>query len=270
MPPSLSSRIEAAWQSLWSHSSPYHLTKAIGSGSRVKHTWFPRMRRLTFKRTGPVVLLNQEPWGSVDVDLYDNELSQLETITGQDFQFDEGTGQFTATVRFGELKHSGKYRLRRGIASGSAFKTAFASLRGSAVPAPGDDANIALANNYQDQLSGSDSGRFMLSTYYQHNDAYAQIYENTRFTHYWQTMQTNGKTTAVFAQQTSAAAQTPNGPQVNGDPDYNTHALAMNTLVVATCNAQQNTEAATAAGTFQTNTQPHMGAADGQLSDGHG
>lgn len=258
MPRSLASRVESAWNLLWSSSSPFLLSRAMGSGSRVRHTWFRRMRPLRFKRTGPVVLLNQEPWGSVDIDLYDNEISRLDSISGQEFTFDESSGAFTAVVRFGELRYGGKYRLRRGAASGSAFKTAFASLKGSGQFQAGDDANIALAKSYQDQLSNSDSGRFMLSTYYQYNDAYAEIYNNSKFLYQWQNRQTNGKTTATFAAQTSNAAQNPSGPPVNGDPDYNTHSLAMNILVVATCNAQKNADAATAAGTFQNNAQPPM------------
>ncbi len=256
MPRSLASRVESAWSHLWRSSNPFHLSTAQKSGSRVGHTWFPRMRPLAFRRTGPVVLLNQEPWGSVDIDLYDNELSQLESIIGQDFTFDEATGQFSATVRFGQLKYAGKYRLRRGVASGSAFKSAFTSLRSSNELAAGDDQNITLAKAYQNNLSTSESGRFMLSTYYQHNDEYAQIYQNSKYLYQWQNRQTNGKTTATFAAQTADAAQNPSGPPVNGDPDYNPHAIAMNLLVVATCNAQQNQAAALAAGNFQTNAAP--------------
>lgn len=254
--PSLSSRVEAAWTRLWSAASPFHLPTALRSGSRVGHTWFRPLAPLTFRRTGPVVLLNQEPWGSVDVDLFDNELSQIETLTGHDFTLDEATGAFSATVRFSELKYAGKYRLRRGVASGSAFKAAFTSLKGDGTFRAGDDQNLTLARNYQNNLSTSESGRYMLSTYYQFNDAYAQIYDNSKFLYQWQNYQTNGKTTATFAAQTANAAQNPSGPPVNGDPDYNPHSLRMNLLVVATCNAQQNADAATAAGTFQNQSTP--------------
>ncbi|HUR80972.1 MAG TPA: hypothetical protein VM733_09410 [Thermoanaerobaculia bacterium] len=217
---------------------------------------------LTFKPTGPVVLLNHEPWGSVDVNLYENEVQNLDTITGDDFTFDEATGAFTGTIRFPELKYSGKYTLRRGRASASAMRTAFESLRSDAGASgePGDDSNIAAAKAYQNQLTTSDSGRFMLSTYYQYNDAYSQCYQNSKYVARWQNYQTNGKTTAVFAKQTAGAANNPGGPPVNGDPDYNPHAFFMNTLVVATCNAQQNADAANAASEFQSNSGPTVSA----------
>lgn len=258
MASSFGARVDAAWRSLWSHSSPYLLSKAMGSGSRAGRARFRRVRPLTFKPTGPVVLLNHEPWGSVDVNLYDNELSQIDSIVGDAFTFDEATGQFSGTVRFTELKCAGKYTLRRGEASGSALKTAFASIRPEASGAPGDDSNIAAAKSYQQQLSGSDSGRYMLSAYYQYNDAYVQIYQNKKYLFQWQNFQTNGKTTKVFAGQTATAANNPTGPAVNGDPDYNPHSIAMNLLVVATCNAQGNTDAANAASNFQATTKQPM------------
>lgn len=254
MPSSLGSRVGAAWRSLWQDNHPFPQAKVSGDPSARSR--FRRMPRLTFKPTGPVVLLNHEPWGSVDVNLYDNEVTQLSAITGDDFTFDEATGAFTGTIRFPELRYAGKYTLRRGHASASAMRTAFESLRPEASGEPGDDSNIAAAKAYQNQLSGSDSGRFMLSTYYQYNDAYAKCYQNTNYVHYWQKYPTNGKTTAVFAQQTAAAANNPGGPAVNGDPDYDVHSLFMKSLVVATCNSQGNQDAATAASKFQTASAP--------------
>lgn len=266
MPRSLASRAESAWNKLWSSEGPHHVAQAMKSGTRAGHTWFRPIAPATFRRTGPVVLLNQEPWGSVDLDLHDNEISQLDSLIGNDFAFDPSTGQFSATVRFDQLKYTGKYTLRRGQATGSAFRHAMTSLRATPAvgaandavleaPPPGDDQNITLAEQYQQQLTTTDSGRFMLSTYYANNDAYAQIYQNSVFVRNWRTHQTNGKTTSVFASQTSTAAVNPGGPAVNGDPDYDVHALAMQILVVATCNAQGNQDAATAASTFQSNTQ---------------
>jgi hypothetical protein len=258
MPPSLGSRVAAAWRSLWQDTNPFLSAKVPGSPSARGR--FRRMPRLTFKPTGPVVLLNHEPWGSVDVNLYDNEVTQLSSVTGDGFTFDEATGAFTGTIRFPELKYSGKYTLRRGRASASAMRTAFESIRPEASGEPGDDSNIAAAKAYQNQLTASDSGRFMLSTYYQYNDAYSKCYENGNYVHYWQKYPTQGKTTAAYAQQTAAAANNPGGPAVNADPGYNPHAFFMNTLVVATCNAQGNQDAATAASQFQDSSKPTVSA----------
>jgi hypothetical protein len=262
MASALGTRVAAAWRSLWQDTNPFLSAKVAGHPSARGR--FRRLPRLTFKATGPVVLLNHEPWGSVDVNLYDNEVTRLDTITGEEFSFDEATGSFTGTIRFSELKYSGKYQLRRGRASASAMRTAFESLKSDATVEasgdPGDDSNIAAAKAYQNQLSTSDSGRFMLSTYYQYNDPYSSVYQNSKYLRAWQTYQTNGKNTAYFAKQTAGAANNPSGPPVNGDPDYNPHAFFMNTLVVATCNAQGNTDAASAAGQFQNSSQPTISA----------
>lgn len=259
MPSSLGARVDVAWRSLWADASPYLMARAMG-GSRAGRARFRRVRPLTFKPTGPVVLLNHEPWGSVDVNLYDNELSQLESITGDSFTFDEATGEFSGTIRFSELKYAGKYTLRRGEASGSALKTAFAEMRPMASGVPGDDSNVAAAKAYQNQLSGSDSGRFMLSTYYQHNDAYSNIFTNRPFANAWRTHTTGGsnKNTAYFAAQTANAANQPDGPAVNGDPDYNSHSVAMQVLVATTCTAQGNADAGTASTQFYGYTQAPM------------
>jgi hypothetical protein len=255
MPKPLGRRVASGWTALWSGADECDLPKAMKQGKRIGHAWFRPAAPVTFRPTGPVVLLNQDPWGAVDIDLHDNEISQLESMSGHDFTYDEATGTFTAKVRFGELKYAGNYTLRRGSASGSAFKNAMSFL---SVGAPEDDQNIALAKDYQGQLSGSDSGRFMLSTYYAHNDAYAKIYENSIFLDAWQTQETNGKTTAAYAQQTSASAQNPTGTPVNQDPGYNPHALSMQILTVATCKAQKNQDAAAAAAAFKKNTDPQM------------
>lgn len=260
MPSPLGTRVSAAWRSLWQDTNPFLSAKVAGSPSARGR--FRRMPRLTFKPTGPVVLLNHDPWGSVDVNLYENEVTKLDSITGDNFTFDEATGAFAGTIRFSELKYAGRYTLRRGRATASAMRTAFEALKPEAVASgdPGDDSNVAAAKAYQTQLSTSDSGRFMLSTYYQYNDEYAQCYQNTKYVSKWQNYQTNGKNTAVFAQQTASAANNPGGPAVNGDPDYNPHAYFMNALVVATCNAQGNTDAANAASQFNTNSNDTVSA----------
>lgn len=252
---SFGSRVGAAWRSLWSDSNQL-LAKSASPGPR---RWQKRLHPLTFKATGPVVLLNHDPWGAVDVNLYDNQLSQLDTISGDDFTYDDATGQFTGTIRFADLKYSGKYTLQRGRSSGSAMKAAFTSMRPEASGAPGDDSNIAAAKAYQKNLTSSANGRTMLSTYYQYNDEYAACYQNTKYLKYWQTYKTNGQTTQVYAAQTANAANNPSGPAVNGDPGYNPHAFFMNTLVVATCNAQGNQDAATAASCFKQATSTPSG-----------
>jgi hypothetical protein len=245
-------RPEAAWTALWNGSSVYDLAGAIRHGRRVGHVWLRRLKSVSFRPTGPIVLLNQEPWGCVDIDFGENHVSQLHTITGSDCRIDEKAGTISATIQFSQLKYHSTATLRRSEASGSALKVASLFMRAPESLGATDDDNIVLAKNYQSQLANSASGRTMLSTYYQYNDNYADCFQNSpKFVHYWQTLPTNGKTTSYFANQTSTAAANPNGPAVNADPDYGPHAVAMQTILVATCNTLNFNDAANAATEFK-------------------
>jgi hypothetical protein len=238
-----------AWSSLWSD-SVYNLSNALGSGKRQGLIWFRALQGVSFPNTGPVVVANSEPWGIVALDFQANEVSQLDRIVPGDVQF--ANGKFEGKISFTELKLAGDYVVRRGRATGSALKSAALSLRGPV--ADGEDDNIVLASSYRDQLtaSSSGSGRFMVGTYYDNNDAYAQCFQNQTFLTQWQTWETNGKNTGYFAQQTNNAAQSQNANtvQVNADPDYNTHAFTMQNLVYVTCKKMGNQAAANAAASF--------------------
>ena len=247
-------RPEAAWTALWNRSGVYDIAGALRHGRRTGHVWFRPLKSVSFRDTGPIVLLNQEPWGCVDIDFGQNHVSQLHTITGEAFRA-EKDGAVSGTIRFSQLKYHATATIRRSAASGSALKVASLLMRAPEQLGATDDPNITLAKNYQNQLATTASGQFMLSTYYTHNDAYAACFEQSPlFVHYWQTTQTNKKTTAVFAAQTSNAANNPNGPAVNADPDYDPHAIAMQLLVVGTCNTLGYKDAATAASNFKSAT----------------
>lgn len=243
-----------AWEALWTKGKPYHLSSAIQEGERVKHVWFRSLDSLSLPRTGSIVLLNQEPWGVVSIDLVKNELSQLSTISNEGFEFDQAKGTFSGHISFSELKLAGDYVVHRGKATGSAVKLAVKEL---GIGNAADDSNITMAKDYQQELINdpSGSGRFMVGTYYDNNDSYVKCFDNSAFVTLWKTNKTNGKDTAYFAGHTANAASTSNRGtvQVNGDPDYNSHAWKMQNYLVSACIAQQTDEgnaAATAASTF--------------------
>lgn len=244
-------RPDEAWAALWNKSSVYDVTGAMRHGRRVGHVWFRPLRSVSLRRTGPIVLLNQHPWGAVDLDFHDNEVAQLHTIAGDSWQADQTAGTVSATIRFSQLRLQGNGTLQRGTATGSALKVAALLMRAPETLGATDDPNIVQAKNYQTQLTTSASGRVMLSTYYQHNDAYAQCFQNSKFVTYYQTLKTNGKSTADFAAQTSAAANDPSGTAVNGDVDYDAHAIVIQTMVVGTCTVQGNSDAGAAATQFR-------------------
>src|SRR5262249_15242328 len=109
----------------------------------------------------------------------------------------------------------------------------------------GDDANITLAKSYRDQLinGNTDSGRMMVSTYYENNDTYSELFQLPTFVQVWSQHTTAGQTTKFYANQTSNAAQPQNAGtvSVNGSPDaqgnspYNAHSFYMQNLVISTC-----------------------------------
>lgn len=251
--------VSLAWQSLWSQDTPYHLSSAIEKGRRVNHIWLRPLDSISLPRTGPVVLLNREPWGVVSVDLRNNQLSQLGRLSNEGFEYDPAAGTFSAKIAFSELKLAGDYVVHRGKATGASVKLAARALGLRATD--DDDPNITLANSYQQELisSPTGSGRFMVGTYYDNNDAYVQCFQNSTFVNAWNgtTYTTNGKNTAYFAGETSNAASSSNrgSVDVNADPDYSIHSFAMQSLVTVTCHKQGNTTASNAASTFASYTQ---------------
>src|SRR5688572_26681825 len=122
-------RPEAAWAALWDTSGVYDLAHAMRKGRRVGHVWFRPLHSISFRATGPIVLLNQDPWGCVDINFHDNLVSQLHTIEGDECRVDAKGGTIAATIRFKQLRHHGTSTVRRSAASGNALKTAALFMR---------------------------------------------------------------------------------------------------------------------------------------------
>jgi hypothetical protein len=254
MAPDFGANLTASWGSMWTPNGPYHLPSALGAGRRVGLVWFRPLPAVGFPDTGPVVLMNRAPWGMVTLNLTDNLVSGLHSIEPVGFAHDPATGRVRAQVRFAELTYTGRYVVQQKRSTGSAVRVAARALGLGDPPAADGTDNIALANQYQTQLFNSASGRFMVGQYYDNNDAYVQAFQNTKFVKNWQTWVTNGQNTDYYAQQTSTAAQNPDGPPVNPAQDgsiwYSIHAFTMQSFVTFTCSNQGNQAAATAASTF--------------------
>jgi len=258
--------VEAAWNSLWNSRSPYNLPATFKNRRHVGQVWFAHIPEIPLADTGPVVLMNREPWGVVTVNLKNAAVSNLHTIEPIGFSHNTATGEVTAQVQFRNLKYAGDYEVRRGAPTASALKLASAQLRRpdalDDVTDPND--SISLAKSYQDQLSlqGGPNGSIMLDTYYRHNDAYAANFNNPKFAYKWANYAPTGQNTAYYAAQTQTAATPGNTGtvSVNGQPDkqgsspYNIHSFSMQLLVVGACNAASNFDAATAASCFDSAT----------------
>jgi hypothetical protein len=257
--------IEAAWNALWKAGSPYNLPATFKSRRHVGQVWLGHLPQVTLADTGPVVLMNQEPWGVVSVNLKNAAVSNLHTVEPVSFEHNKATGEVTAEVQFRQLRYGGDYEVRRGTPTASALKLASAQLRRpDALDAADPNDNISLAKSYQDQLSleSGPNGSVMLDAYYRNNDAYASAFGNTIFARNWATLKTSGQTTSDFAAHTAVAATPGNTGtvSVNGTPNkygvsaYNAHSISMQMLLVTTCNKQGNQDAATAASCFKTAT----------------
>ena len=205
MATSLSESLDLAWKSLWDDSTPYHFASAVRKGIRsgAKARVRP-VKSLSFPDTGDVVLFNRDPWGGVSINLKNNKVCQLHTGMPEGVEFDPATSTIRARIRFSELKYSGEYVVRRGLVTGSALKMAGLAMKSiDGAGAPGADQYVTQAQAYQSQLVNTDNGRLMVGTYYDHNEAYCQIFTNTLFLKQWQTHQTEGQNTAQFAAQTT-------------------------------------------------------------------
>jgi hypothetical protein len=254
--------VEAAWKALWKSKGAYDLPATLKSRRRVGLIWFRPIGDIALPDTGPVVILNREPWGMVTVNLKNGALSHFHSIHPVSFEYNAETDEVQAQVKFSELKYAGDYEVQRGHATASALKLASKQLRPDnalAATAADPSDNLSLAKSYQDKLATQGgNGPVMLDQYYRHNDSYAQAFTNSKFKTKWATYPTNGKVTQDFANQTATAASPGNTGtvSVNGQPDstgasdYNIHAFSMQLMLVATCNTQGNTDAATAASKF--------------------
>ena len=250
------SAVDASWQELWKPYGTFELKRALKGRRRIGLVWLRPPSKLALPDTGPIVVLNSEPWGAVTLNLKSAAVSQLDTIHPVSFTHNAATGDITATVKFHELKYAGNYEARRTRATGSALKVASKQMKSGSPLAAAADPNdsLALAKNYPDQLAtdAGPNGNTMLNTYYRHNSAYSNAFDNPKFAARWASYPTDGQTTSYYAQQTHTAATPGNTGSVSvnsggGASAYNRHALTMQMFLVA---AVTDVEAATAATQF--------------------
>ncbi|MGH9607180.1 MAG: hypothetical protein ACRD3N_15950 [Terracidiphilus sp.] len=256
MPEDIASAVAASWKELWKPYGIFELKSTLKARRHVGLAWFRSPGELPLPDTGPVVVLNSEPWGVVTLNLKGATVSQLETIQPVSFAHDPATGEITATVKFHELKYAGSYEARRARATASALKIASKQMSSGSTLAAAADPNdsLTLAKSYQDKLAtdGGQNGNTMLNTYYRYNNNYSEAFDNPKFAARWATYPTDNQTTSYYAQQTHTAATPGNTGTVpvnggGGSSAYNRHAFTMQLFLVAAVSDQ---EAATAATQF--------------------
>ncbi|MEM8623971.1 MAG: hypothetical protein AAGG47_10655 [Pseudomonadota bacterium] len=264
--------MELAWSILWKKGSPFYLPDLILEGGTVNGKKVPAFNRRDIRSLGPVALFNKKPWGSVSVTFENASLDGLATISNKGFTFKPEDDTFSATVGFSNLTFAGDYALTGDGLAGCAIAGATGILgmfpleaAGDSVDAvPYDDTHLELARSYRSKLVTSEGGLSLVSRYYDNNDAMNEIVRgDTFFTKIFPTEETDGKTSADFATQTTLAAQNPDSDaHTVGGTAYNNHAFAMQIAFTKSANDlykktgdTKYTTAATQSATFLNQTQ---------------
>ena len=159
--------VEAAWNALWNARSPFFLPSTFQSRRHVGQVWLAYIPQIAVPDTGPVVLMNKEPWGVVTVNLKNAAVSNLHTVEPIGISHNAATGEVTAQVQFRSLHYAGDYEVRRGTPTASALKLASAQMRRPDTLDSGDpNDQIGLAKSYQDKLSleSGPNGSIMLDS----------------------------------------------------------------------------------------------------------
>jgi len=246
--------LNGAWALLWKQGSPYYLPTVLANGGTFGGTHIPPMSDVAVSGIGTIPLYSSDTWGNVSITLTSPMLAGLPSVGPDSFKPSSDATSVTATVKFNALTFSGGYEVDGTGLAGCAMD--IAEVAASATPPPG---NMDLARSYRDQLVRSPNGTQLVGKYYDHNDTINLLLgRNNAFTRKWP----NGVTpsspdTATYMQQTAQAAANPDNPDytIGGDDTgYHTHAIYMQSMLVATCQY------------YQTN-DPENAAAFGALAD---
>ncbi|HWO47197.1 MAG TPA: hypothetical protein VNM41_03975, partial [Solirubrobacterales bacterium] len=232
--------MQEAWARLWKPGTRYYLPDVIVNGAQGNGVVVDPLGRLVVPDTGSIPLFENSVLGSVAVELSNGTLGGLDTLGNGGMQYDTASGAFSATVTIGELSFDGDYAVVTGGAAGCAIDSAASILKifgaegDVAGAAEGGDEDLDLARTYRERLLGTKNGPDLVVTYYYHNEAMDEIVSNDAvFQTAWRTHETEGKTTADFAKQTSTAAERPEDPQATvGDEAYEKHSAYMSTLLL--------------------------------------
>jgi len=282
-----------AWEAMWNKSKPYYLPNILLNGLKSPNVTIDAVGNLHIADISLPDILNKPPWGTVGVDLSNSTLTGVNTMAPSpdaptSFTYNDTSGAFTAKIKISQITLSGDYNAKTGGLLGCAVDLAAIGskiidpINKNALAATADAGEVPpldSARNYRTQLLTSDNGTFMVQTYYENNDTYAELFSDPTygsFQKYWALKTTAGQTTKYYGLQTNSAVQPANAGSVpvNGQPDaegnspYNSHSFLMQNLVMHYCFAAAShfgsstekgkrfTKAGNDAGTFGNTVQP--------------
>jgi hypothetical protein len=275
--PKNSPEIESLWRSIWTAGSRHHVPTLLGSRRRQGRLNQAPLSRLPLERTGSIKLLRQDPWGIVAIELYDLELTGFDCVAGGNLVAPVDGTSLSGIVMFPSLRLCGKYLVKTGGAESAAARTmvgavagkfsAMASAGANLMPQAQLQQGLTNAKSYRASLAATSNGRQMVGAYYDNNDTFNTIMQQSNMSYLWVNANPNGGndpttgqpyTTPFFAGQTVGSTQSGATQPINGTPDatgnspYNMHSFYQATQVMATAKflqkkASQSGDTATAA-----------------------
>lgn len=243
-----------AWNMLWNKQKypDYYLPDVILNGIKANGITVDPLGNLDIAKYGPFTLFSEPVLGSISIEFSDNIIQGLNTMANNGITVKPDGLSFSATVGVSALSSSGNFDVLATGLSACAVDSVWAlgKLTGSTEMAltddPADPPGIQQAKDYRTKLlNQGEHGQFLVSTYYDNNNVYNDIANDTStmFNYNWAYYQTNGlgpdgKTpvtvdSKMLSGQTTTAAQNPDSnDQVVGYDAYNLHSYIGQGLMI--------------------------------------
>lgn len=243
-----------AWNMLWNKQKypDYYLPDVIINGIKANGITVDPLGNLDIAKYGPFTLFSEPVLGSISIEFSDNIIQGLNTMANNGISVTPDGLTFAATVGVSALSSSGNFDVLATGLSACAVDSVWALGKltsGSEMSLsddPADPPGIQQAKDYRTKLlNQGEHGQFLVSTYYDNNDVYNDIANDTStmFNYNWAYYQTNGmgpdgKTpvtvnSKILSGQTTTAAQNPdNNDQVVGYDAYNLHSYIGQGLMI--------------------------------------
>lgn len=232
-----------AWEALWDKTKPYYLPTTILNGlTQGGKVVVDKMGNIIIADTGSVPFAYGGK--NITAEFKNNSIQGFETIADDGFTYDYKSTNFSAVVGFTGLKVTGEYsaELASG-ATGCALNAVKAVTGGSFSPmalvATSGDADVDLADDYRDGLLDHPLGRVFVTSYYQNNETFNTLFQNSNVQTTWNGHETGGQGSQYYMDHVSTALQpenrdtvpvtvAPNGSAGDGQPSYfDLHGLYM-------------------------------------------
>ncbi|MEM9556480.1 MAG: hypothetical protein AAGC60_19640 [Acidobacteriota bacterium] len=223
-------RVETAFARLFDADDPLFLPTAARRGTRVRRDVIHPLRAVALDDTTPLLLFHRDPWGGVSIELRDQKLGGFDTLRARSLHFDEQARSVHLELEARAPEYHGRYIVRTGGASGSAIESAMVGVGLGGAAADGDDPNITLAKQQQQDLIQTDNGLIMVGAYWDNNRTLNEIVNMSPF----QTLFSGDTFTTMASDTATAVGKKPDSQVINpggSSGQYNSNAATARALV---------------------------------------